>query len=115
MLPKSIAATPGMLRASWRKVIPFIFLFSLFFFCILLQSATAQAPLVSLQNGQLVYNKYANAHQTNVVNQIPDFSNCGYRGGGVKLPDVPVVKTIQAMQGNCRALIQNAIDSVSAL
>src|SRR5687767_14496547 len=23
-------------------------------------------------------------------NVIPDFSNCGYRGGGVRLPDVPV-------------------------
>ncbi|HEX6426311.1 MAG TPA: T9SS type A sorting domain-containing protein [Niastella sp.] len=75
----------------------------------------SQAPLVSLQNGQLVYNKYANARQTNVVNQIPDFSNCGYRGGGVKIPDVPVVKTIQPVPGNNRALIQAAIDSVSAL
>lgn len=115
MLPKTIAATPGMPCASWRKTLLFTFFFSLFSFCVLLQNATAQAPLVSLQNGQLVYNKYANARQTNVVNQIPDFSNCGYRGGGVKIPDVPVVKIIQAVQGDCRALIQAAIDSVSSL
>lgn len=90
------------------------FSFFLIFFAFL-PVGFSQAPLVSLQNGQLVYNKYANAHQTNVVNQIPDFSNCGYRGGGVKLPDVPVVKTIQPVSGDCRALIQSAIDSVSAL
>ena len=111
MLPKTIAAIPGMPRIpGFTHFLPIIF------FCIvLLQSVKAQPPLVSLQNGQLVYNKYANAHQTNAVNQIPDFSNCGYRGGGVKLPDVPVVKTIQPVQGDCRALIQAAIDSVSAL
>jgi hypothetical protein len=88
--------------------------FFLFFFA-LLSNGFSQAPLVSLQNGQLVYNKYANARQTDSVNQIPDFSNCGYRGGGVKIPDVPVVKTIQPVPGNNRALIQAAIDSVSAL
>ncbi|THU34070.1 T9SS type A sorting domain-containing protein [Niastella caeni] len=115
MFQKTIAATPGMLQASWRNVFSFPFIFSLISFCVFLQSAIAQAPLVSLQNGQLVYNKYANARQTNVVNQIPDFSNSGYRGGGVRIPDVAVVKTIQPIPGNCRALIQSAIDSVAAL
>lgn len=101
---------PGVLSASWRRIFLFSILSTLFsILCF------SQAPLVSLQNGQLVYNKYANARQTNVVNQVPDFSNCGYRGGGVRLPDVPVIKTVQAVQGNCRALIQAAIDSVSAL
>jgi hypothetical protein len=111
MLPKTIAAKPGMPR------IPGLTHFlSIIIFCIvLLQCVKGQPPLVSLQNGQLVYNKYANAHQTNAVNQIPDFSNCGYRGGGVKIPEVPVVKTIQPVPGDCRALIQAAIDSVSAL
>lgn len=96
--------------SSLKKTISFFLLFFA-----LLPIGFSQAPLVSLQNGQLVYNKYANARQTNVVNQIPDFSNCGYRGGGVKIPDVPVVKTIQPVPGNCRALIQAAIDSISAL
>jgi hypothetical protein len=70
---------------------------------------------VSLQNGQLVYNKYANARQQNAVNQIPDFSNCGYRGGGVAIPDVPVKETIEAINGDCRTLIQEAINRVAAL
>jgi len=107
---QTIAAMPGVLSASWRKILLFSILsthFSILCF--------SQAPLVSLQNGQLVYNNYANAHQTNAVNKIPDFSSCGYRGGGVSLPNVPVVKTVQAVTGNCRALIQSAIDSVSAL
>lgn len=75
----------------------------------------AQAPLVSLQDGSLVYNKYANRGQTNLVNQIPDFSNAGYKGGGVKIPDLPVAETVMAAQGDCRQLIQDAIDRVSAL
>jgi hypothetical protein len=85
-------------------------------FSILLAITTfAQAPLVSLQNGKLVYNKYANRGQTNLDNQIPDFSNAGYKGGGVKIPDLPVAETITAVQGDCRQLIQGAIDRVSAL
>ena len=28
-------------------------------------------------------------------NIIPDFSHCGYMGGGVALPDVPIVLTVQ--------------------
>ncbi|NCU04258.1 MAG: hypothetical protein GXC73_09755, partial [Chitinophagaceae bacterium] len=74
----------------------------------------AQAPLVSLQDGKLHYNKYANRGQINAVNQIPDFSNAGYKGGGVKIPDLPVVETVTAIDGDCRKLIQDAIDRVSA-
>jgi hypothetical protein len=112
---KTIAAMPGVRTASWRGTFLFPFLSTFLSFLVLSFTTTAQAPLISLQNGQLVYNQYANARQTNAVNKVPDFSNCGYRGGGVRLPDVPVVKTITPLPGNCRALIQNAIDSVSAL
>ncbi len=84
-------------------------------FILLAFSAFAQAPLVSLQNGKLVYNKYANTGQTNLVNQVPDFSNAGYKGGGVKIPDLPVVETLSALEDDCRQLIQDAIDRVSAL
>lgn len=112
---QTIAAMPGVRYASWRRTFLFSILSTLFSILSFSQDVIAQAPLVSLQNGQLVYNKYANAHQANAVNQVPDFSNSGYRGGGVKLPVVPVIKTVQAVQGNCRALIQAAIDSVSAL
>jgi hypothetical protein len=112
---QTIAAMPGVLSASWRRTFLFSTFSILFSILCFSHAATAQAPLVSLQNGQLVYNNYANARQTNAVNKVPDFSNCGYRGGGVRLPNVPVIKTVQAVPGNCRALIQAAIDSVSAL
>ncbi|GAA4328835.1 hypothetical protein GCM10023184_18930 [Flaviaesturariibacter amylovorans] len=62
-----------------------------------------------------MYNKYANRGQTNLVNQIPDFSNAGYKGGGVRLPDIPVAETVTAIPGDCRQLIQDAIDRVSVL
>ena len=48
-------------------------------------------------------------------NIIPDFSHCGYMGGGVALPDVPVVLTIQPQtEGDDTARLQAAIDDVSA-
>lgn len=78
-------------------------------------TASAQTPLISLQNGRLTYNYYANRGQQNAVNRIPDFSNAGYKGGGVQLPVLPVQETIQPVQGDCRAHIQAAIDRVSAL
>ncbi len=93
----------------WRKTC--VTLFSI----LLAITTVAQAPLVSLQNGTLVYNKYANRGQTNLVNQIPDFSNAGYKGGGVRIPDLPVRETITSVPGDCRQLIQDAIDRVSAL
>ncbi|HTK38435.1 MAG TPA: hypothetical protein VL325_08080 [Pyrinomonadaceae bacterium] len=48
-------------------------------------------------------------------NTIPDFSNCGYLGGGVKLPDVPVRAAVAVGQGDAGAAIQAAIDKVSAM
>ena len=47
-------------------------------------------------------------------NIIPDFSHCGYMGGGVALPDVPVVLAIQPQaEGDDTARLQAAIDNVS--
>lgn len=47
-------------------------------------------------------------------NTIPDFSRAGYRGGGVRLPDVPVVKILEpAPEGDDGARIQAAIDDVA--
>jgi len=43
---------------------------------------------------------------------IPDFSAAGYRGGGVPLPVVPVVKTISAISGDNTEHIQAALDEV---
>src|SRR6266511_2635 len=74
-----------------------------------LQSATSS--LVFLQNGRLVYNTYANQGESNSVNTIPDFSFCGYKGGGVALPFVDVKRTISPVSGDNTQNIQSAIDS----
>ncbi|MRG47198.1 T9SS type A sorting domain-containing protein [Chitinophaga sp. SYP-B3965] len=75
----------------------------------------AQAQLISLENGHLVYKKYANQGQTDTVNQIPDYSNAGYRGGGVSIPVWGIADSISPIEGDNRAHIQAAIDRVSAL
>jgi hypothetical protein len=75
----------------------------------------AQAPLISLHDGKLVYNKYANRGQQDSVNRIPDFSNAGYKGGGIIIPTLAVKETVEPVEGDCRALIQEAIDRVAAL
>jgi len=48
-------------------------------------------------------------------NRIPDFSYCGYMGGGVPIPDVPVAITIEPVDGDDDENIQAAIDHVSSL
>ena len=50
-------------------------------------------------------------------NTIPDFSNCGYGGGGVAIPDVAVKETLSpvANPGDDTRRIQAAIDEVSKL
>ena len=66
-------------------------------------------------DGHLVYETYANEGQTNSVNTIPDFSHCGYMGGGVGIPDVPVVITLSPENGDDTDAIQDAINHVSSL
>ncbi|MFE5317940.1 Ig-like domain-containing protein [Paenibacillus sp. NPDC056579] len=49
-------------------------------------------------------------------NKIIDYSNAGYMGGGVKLPDVPVKMTLYPNpEGDDTARIQAAIDELSAM
>jgi hypothetical protein len=48
-------------------------------------------------------------------NKIPDFSNAGYKGGGVPIPTVAIKATIWPVLGDNSVRIQKAIDSVSAL
>lgn len=48
-------------------------------------------------------------------NQIPDFSYAGYGGGGVAIPDVPVVRTVEPQDGDDTERIQAAINEVAAL
>ncbi len=60
-------------------------------------------------DGKLVYKTTA------AGDRIMDFSYAGYRGGGVKLPDVPVRKTVEPSGDDDTARIQAALDAVSAL
>ena len=48
-------------------------------------------------------------------NSLPDFSNCGYMGGNVRLPDVQVRTEVHAQPSDARERIQEAIDRVSKL
>jgi len=47
--------------------------------------------------------------------RLVDFSNAGYGGGGVALPDVPAKQTVSPSGGDDAAAIQSAIDAVSRL
>src|SRR5829696_4537326 len=48
-------------------------------------------------------------------NWIPDFSNCGYMGGGARLPDVRVRGEVAAGLTDATARIQEALDKVSKM
>ncbi|WP_017258115.1 hypothetical protein [Pedobacter arcticus] len=47
-------------------------------------------------------------------NTIPDFSHVGYHHGNKEIPDVAIVKTLTAPEGDAGSTIQKAIDEVSA-
>src|SRR5437870_3982864 len=48
-------------------------------------------------------------------NRVPDFSHCGYAGGGVAIPDLPMRVRVPAVPGDATARIQAAIDYVAKL
>ena len=60
-------------------------------------------------DGKLVYHADARG------NRVPDFSNVGYRGGGVALPDLPVKATVEPGEGDAGARIQAALDTVAKM
>jgi len=59
--------------------------------------------------GKLVYDADARG------NRIPDFSHCGYGGGGAAIPNVPTRVTVPPKVGDATSRIQAAIDYVSRL
>lgn len=62
------------------------------------------------EDGALVY------HSDEEGNRIPDFSYAGYHGGGVPLPQVPVVITLNpSSTGNDTQQIQQALNEVGAM
>lgn len=82
-------------------------------FCNPARADDTSSKLVFVQpDGRLGYHPY-----TDQGDAIPDFSNCGYRGGGVPLPVVPVKMTLSpaptATDDTSR--IQDAIDQLSQM
>jgi len=67
------------------------------------------------EDGKLVYEYHSNANESNQENLIIDYSNCGYKGGGVRIPHAPVKITIYPQLGDDQQGIQDAIDFVSEL
>ena len=85
--------------------------FSMHFTC-----GQGASELVYLDQDKLTYEPFAMTGQSNAVNTIPDFSNAGYKGGGVLLPtDISIEATVSPEAGDDSPGIQAAIDLVSAL
>jgi hypothetical protein len=75
-------------------------------------SALAQSPEAWVRlgsDGKLVYKTDARG------NRVPDFSDCGYGGGGIPIPEVPVKAVVEPGAGDAGERIQAAIDRVSKL
>jgi hypothetical protein len=73
-------------------------------------SQSWQSQLISINSsGQLSYTP------DNDGFVIPNFSHAGYKGGGIDIPFVPVMKTISPVSGDNTAHIQAAIDEVGTL
>jgi hypothetical protein len=86
-----------------------------FVFCVAFFSANAQdiSPTTSLVypgvDGKLVY------IADSLGNKIPDFSNAGYKGGGIPIPVVQPKAIVWPVPGDNSDHLQKIIDSVSAL
>ena len=65
------------------------------------------ANLTLGRDGNLVYSYEPNG------DRIPDFSNCGYKGGGVAIPTVAVKTTLTPIVGDNAPQIQAAIDNLA--
>ena len=61
----------------------------------------------------LSYGLYPAHDETGARHRLPDFSFAGYMGGGVPLPSVPAILTLEPQAGDNHAQIQSAIDSIS--
>jgi hypothetical protein len=48
-------------------------------------------------------------------NKIPDFSNAGYKGGGVQIPHVQIKAIVWPVSGDNSEQLQKVIDSISSL
>lgn len=86
-----------------------LFIFGLLI-CNIAVSQTWETDRARLQpDGSLTYQEDADQ------NRIPDFSNAGYKGGGVAIPFVETRLTIAPIEGDNTDHIQDAIDQVSEM
>ena len=80
----------------------------LILFLVLQKSIAQSSALVTLDsNGKLVYTP------DNKGNIIPDFSGVGYMNSESSIPTIAIVKTVNPVEGDNLANIQNAINEVS--
>ena len=84
------------------------------------QAASAQATSSLVfpgADGKLEYTLYANESQTSAANRMIDFSRAGYMGGGVAIPWVPVVRTLEPdpLGGDDTVRIRDAIAEIAAM
>jgi hypothetical protein len=87
---------------------------SIFILSAALQLWGQSSSLVHLGEGdRLEYTLYSNTGEVLPIQKIPDFSYAGYRMGGVTLPNVKTVLTLNALPGDNRISIQQAIDAMS--
>lgn len=95
------------------KIVIYSFAAVIFFINGSIASAQDLPPTTTLvypgTDGKLVY------VADSLGNKIPDFSNAGYKGGGVSIPYVAIKETVWPVPGDNSANIQAAIDRVSAL
>ncbi|MEM7393281.1 MAG: hypothetical protein AAF492_13135, partial [Verrucomicrobiota bacterium] len=63
----------------------------------------------------LDYGTFDNIGQSFDSNVLCDYSDAGYKGGGVPIPFVPAVITLDPIPGDDQANIQAAIDAVEAM
>ncbi len=78
-----------------------------------LMAASSDFPFIRMSpSGMLTYESFSDRGD-----RIPDFSFCGYQGGGVAIPDVPVQITLNPDPASVddRPRIQAAIDELAAL
>lgn len=73
-------------------------------------TAISQTNLVKIdENGNLSYISDSDGFI------IPDFSHAGYRGGGIELPNLSIVKEVSPISGDNTEHIQKAIDEIGEM
>lgn len=100
------------LKSRFKYLLLFEIIFTFSFFSLHAQQSSLVYPGT---DGKLVYEYHTNTQESNQDNIIADFSNCGYKGGGVSLPDAPVKIVLYPQLGDDQQRIQEAIDYVSNL